>query len=110
MPLSLIRRAYTARDPLPYRPGRGPPLASWLEGPAEEERDAGHVTRATRLFGVYRPWAQQHHPEGPPGDTAFIRAGDRAAPIEARVMLMIERAPPQLAFQGTVLTVKRTGA
>jgi hypothetical protein len=79
-------------------------------GPAEEEREAGHVTRATRLFGAYRAWAQQHDPEGPLGDTAFIRAGDRAAPIEARVMVMTERAPPQLALQGTVLTVKRTGA
>jgi len=84
--------------------------AGWLEGLAEEERDAGHVTRAARLFGASRAWAQQHDPEGRLGYTAFIRAGDRAAPIEARVMVMTERAPPQLALQGTVLTVKRTGA
>jgi len=38
-----------------------------------------------------------HDPEGPLCYTAFIRTIDRAAPIEARVMLMTERAPPQLA-------------
>jgi hypothetical protein len=84
--------------------------ASWLEGPAAEESDAGHVTRAPRLFGAYRAWAQQHDPQGPLGYTAFIRAADGAAPIETRVMLMTERGRPQLTLHGIVLTAKRTGA
>jgi hypothetical protein len=79
----------------------------WLMEQVREK--PGHVTRAQHLYAAYRTWAEGHESDGPLSYGAFLRAVDRNTPLERRVTLMTARGRPQVAFEGIVLTRRRSG-